>query len=127
MRLTTDYSKLFADNEAAFDDAVADVVAEAKHRSRVVTGKRQRSIRSQRVSGRPHEMNAIVGSDLVSARAVEKGAYVQAKRHDTLFIPAGDGTVRRPRAVRIPAQPAVVPAGEKFPEFMAKRLRERRG
>lgn len=127
MRLSTDYERMFADNEAAFDDAVADTVAEARHRARVVTSKFQRSIQSMRVSGRAHELNAIVGSDLVSARAHEKGAYIVAKKHSTLFIPAGDGTVRRPQAVRIPAQPAVIPAGEKFPEFMTRRLRERRG
>lgn len=125
MKLATDYTALFDGNEAAFEDAVDDVVKEAKHRARVVTGKFQRSIKSQRVSGRALEMNAIVGSDLVSARAHERGAYIRAKKHDTLFIPAGDGTVRRPKEVRIRATPAVEPAGEMFPTFMAKRLRER--
>jgi hypothetical protein len=125
MKLTTDYAKLFAPIEAAFDEAVADVVTEAQRRAPRRTGKFADSIRSQRIPTPAGQFAALVGSPLISARVKEKGGYMAAKQHSTLFIPQSDGSVRRPQAVRVGAQPTVKPAGDQYKGFMTARLRQR--
>lgn len=125
MKLTTNYAPLFAGVEQSFTAAEADTVAEAQRRARKRTGKWSNSITSQRIPSATGQMSAVVGSPLSSARAHEKGAFIQAKKHEYLYIPQGDGTVRKVKSVRINAQPAITPAGDKFPEFMTRRMQER--
>jgi hypothetical protein len=129
MRLTTDYAGLFRRTESDFEGAVEDTLGEAKRiadRYRR-TGKFAGSLQSTRVSGARNQMNAVIGSPLVSARVKEKGGYIQARKHPTLYIPHPDGGLRTPSAVRIRATPIVTPAGAKFVDYMSARLRRSSG
>jgi hypothetical protein len=125
MKFVSDYTALFRGNGEAYDRAVADVREEAVRRApKGATGKFADSFKALRLPSATNVFDSVVGSSMSSARVKEKGGYIQARKHDTLFIPAGDGSVRRPVAVRIRPQPTVVPAGAMFPKFMAARLRE---
>lgn len=125
MKMTHDYTPLFAGVEAAFDAAVNDVVTEAQRRAPKSTGKFAASIRSERVPGPAGVLIAVVGSPLVSARVKEKGGFMQPRKHEYLFIPQADGSVRKVKSVRVRAQPTVTPAGQKFPELMTRRMAEK--
>lgn len=125
MNLTTNYAPLFDGFEQAFDGAVEDVVKEAQDRARKRTGTWAASITSQRVPAPAGAFAAVVGSPLSSAKAHEKGAFIQAKNSDYLYIPQSDGTVRKVKSVRLNPQPAVTPAGNHFPELMTQRLKQR--
>lgn len=119
---------LTASAEAAFDAAVDDVVMLAKLNARrhSRTGKFEGSITrtaTERTGG--GRLAARVGSPLVSARAKEQGAFIRPQPGRPLTFRTRDG-VRRiafPDGVRFAAQPAVVPAGQRFPEIMLARLR----
>ena len=127
MKLTTNYAPLFAKTDKAFGLAVKDTEDAAKENAgrSARTGKFRDSIKH--TLGREGEIRtARVGSPLVSARVKEKGGYMQASS-DTLYLPAGDGSVRRPEAVRVRATPVVTPAAKRFPEFMSRRMREAAG
>lgn len=124
MKMTTNYAPLFAGIERAFEAACDDVVEDAQDRAPKRSGKFSKSIRKQRVPAPAGRLEAVIGSPLASARVKEMGAFIPAKRHDRLFIPFGDGSLRTPQAVRIGAQPTVAPAGRKFIEHMTRRARE---
>jgi hypothetical protein len=118
--------RVFDRIEGAFDAAVDDTVDEAQllasRYSR--TGKRERSItRTPPVEVGSGRIEARIGSPLVSAKAKEKGAYVQAKRGKYLVFRVPGGVVKV-EAVRLAPQPAVAPAAARFPQFMAQRLAE---
>lgn len=110
VKLVTDYTRLLARTPAAFDEALAETVADAQQRAPKRTGAFARSITSKKITAPANAEAAVVGSPLSSARVKEKGGYMQARKHDTLFIPQADGSVRRPVAVRVRAQPTVAPA-----------------
>lgn len=124
MKLVTDYTKLFAGIAVAHEAAADDVVREARRRAPKRTGKFAASIQHTPTRNIAGVYMSLVGSTMSSARVKEKGGYMQARKHSTLFIPQADGSVRRPRAVRVRAQPTIVPAGRMWPEFMTGRLRE---
>lgn len=94
----------------ALDNALDDAVAIARSNAVKRTGKWAGSIRRLPVVVRGSVMSSQVGSSLVSAVAHERGAYIQAKRGPTLVIRLGDGTWRRPKAVRLHARPVIRPA-----------------
>ncbi len=125
MKFVTDYSKLLTALPDAFDLALDDTVKEAQQiasrNSR--TGKFADSIRWEHVSGPGGMLTAVIGSPLVSAAVKERGGYITPKSADRLMIPQDDGSYRSPEAVRISAQPAVTPAGERFVDFMTQRLK----
>jgi hypothetical protein len=111
--------------DAAVDDTTDNAQLEASKYSR--TGKRERSItRTPPVEVGADRLEARVGSPLVSARAKERGAFVQAKRGKYLVFAVPGGVVKV-ESVRLSPQPAVVPAGKRFPQFMARRLTEALG
>jgi hypothetical protein len=109
----------------AHERAVADTLAEARsvagRYSR--TGKFANSLTSLDVAGPAGMLTTHIGSPLVSARVKEKGGYMAARTHSTLFIAYGD-SVRRPTAVRVRATPVVSVAGPKYPQFATRRARE---
>lgn len=110
--------------EAAADDVVTLAQATARKDSR--TGRFAGSItRTDAVDVGGGRLEARVGSPLSSARAKERGAYIRAKRGPYLVFNAGDG-VRKVEAVRLAPQPAVTPAGARFPRLMAARLEQGR-
>lgn len=125
MRVESHPEKLLEGIAVAFADAVQDTLEEARRiasrSSR--TGKFAASLEATDVALTSNGYEAAIGSPLASARAKEKGAFIQAKRAPYLVIPQPDGSVRKVKAVRLPPRPAVVPAGRRFPEFMTARLK----
>lgn len=109
-------------HDAATDDALAVARSNASRNSR--TGRFERSLtRTETVPVGRDRLESRIGSPLNSARPKEKGAYIQAKRGPYLVFPTRDGW-RKVRSVRLPARPVVTPAGRKFPQLMAARLRQ---
>lgn len=113
--------------DAAVDDTVAVAQANAGRYSR--TGRFAGSITRTEAREVGDRLEARIGSPLSSARAKEKGAYIAAKRDIPKFgrylaIPAGDGTLRKVEAVRLPPRPAVGPAVRRYPDLMAARARQ---
>lgn len=111
---------------AAFDQAVDDTLDQAQTNAdrHSQTGKFATSLTRtdpREVADGRHE--ARVGSPLSSAKAKERGAFIQAKRGPYLVFNAGDG-VRKVSAVRLAPRPVVGPAVRRFPEFMRIRLVE---
>lgn len=110
--------------DLAVDDTLADAKREAsKHRR---TGKFEGSLERTDAAAEGDRLIARIGSPLVSAKAKEKGAYIHAKRGKYLVFKVAGG-VRKVEAVRLAPQPAVTPAGGRFPRFMAARLVEALG
>jgi hypothetical protein len=111
---------------AAFDHAVDDTVDQAQTNADRYSksGKFADSITRTEPVQRGDRLTARIGSPLVSARAKEKGAFIQAKRGPYLVFNAGDG-VRKVGSVRVPPRPVVGPAVKRFPQFMRDRLVER--
>lgn len=100
--------------DTAFELAADETVEDARRRAPRKTGKWADSIR--RTATRRDQGGRLVstmGSPLVSALAHERGAYIQAKRAPYLVFRAS-GSVRKVNAVRIPARPAIGPAGRTF-------------
>jgi hypothetical protein len=125
MRFESHAEQVFEGIDAAFEAAVLDTRDEAERiaRQHSRTGKFAGSIEASEVEQVGGRLEARIGSPLVSARAKEKGAFIQAKNKPTLIIKTKDGW-RRPKQVRLVPHPAVTPAGRKFGEFMAERLRQ---
>jgi hypothetical protein len=125
MKITRNDKPLFDKVDQAFPKAVDDLLTEARANAQrnERTGKFRGSLRTEILAKAGQRRTAIVGSPLVSARAKEKGAFIQPKQGDRLFIPQ-DGELRTPTQVRIRATPVVTPAGEKWPELMTRRLQE---
>ena len=126
MRFESNADVLLAKPRQAFEAAVDDVVtlarAHAARNSR--TGEFERSITRSETVDSGDRLEARVGSPLSSAKAKEKGAFIQAKRGRYLVFNAGDG-VRKKESVRLRPQPAVTPAGQQFrSQLMPARLRE---
>ncbi len=125
MKLTTNYTSLTGRMQPAFDLAVQDTVKEAQARAKKVTGKWSKSITSKKIGNNTNSTTAVVGSPLASAKAHELGAYITPRTAPRLVFSLANGDVRSAEAVRIPPQPAVIPAGGMFKTFMTKRLQER--
>lgn len=100
--------------EGGFDAALDEVVKDAQRRAKKVTGTWAASIQRTDIVETSAGYSARVGSNLSSALAHERGAYIRAKRSDWLYIPFGDGTLRKVKAVRIKAHPAITPAVKTF-------------
>jgi hypothetical protein len=126
VKLQLDHAKILQRGPQAHERAVADVVKDAQARAPVASGKFKRSIRSEVIERNERVTASIVGSPLASARVKERGGFMEAKRADRLYIPLG-ADVRSPESVRVAAQPTVVPAGDKYPDYMARRLKELSG
>lgn len=109
--------------DAAVDDTLEEAVRNAERYSK--SGKFADSLQRTDPVESTDRLEARIGSPLRSARAKERGAYIAAEKAKHLVFDAGQG-VRKATAVRIPAQPAVTPAGRRFREFMTGRLREAR-
>lgn len=124
MKFRSDHSRILAKPAQAFARATVDTLVEAQRVAPHVTGKYRASLQLSEATIQGDRMVVRLGSPLAGAKAKEQGAYIQAKRAPWLAIPHGDGTIRKVKAVRIPARPTVTRAGPKFPEFMTRRLRE---
>jgi hypothetical protein len=128
MRVQSDPSVLIDRTLTAFHLAAGDTLEEAKRiaapSSR--TGRYERSLQLGETSVSPDRIEVSLGSPLRSATAKERGAYIQAKKADWLAIPMPDGTMRKVKAVRLPARPVVGRAGPRFVDFMTARLKAQR-
>lgn len=125
MKITSaDEGAFLADVGDAFDDAVDDTLDDARRRAPRVTGKWQRSIERSPTEHRGDRLEAAIGSNLVSAKVHERGGYITPKRGEYLVIPQPDGSVRKVKAVRIRAQPAIEPAGRGFGHRFLARLHD---
>lgn len=125
MRIQSNARKLLALAEAAADLAVDDTLelARANARKNAATGTFADSITRTPLVAGGGRVTARIGSPLASARAKERGAFVTAKRGPVMRFraqPSGDWVTME--AFRIPAQPAVAPAGARFPQLMSARL-----
>lgn len=111
--------------ERAFDAAVDDTLelARAEARKHRRSGRFERSLIRTSVRDMGTRLEARIGSPLRSARAKEKGAFIQAKRGPYLVFPTNDGW-RKVESVRLAPQPVVTPAGRRFRQVMAARLRQ---
>lgn len=131
MKLVSHADEVLGQVDRAFELAVEDARDEArdiasKHDK---TGKFSGSIQRSDIVQTPDGLTASIGSALSSARAKEKGAFIEAKRSKHLVFDAGQG-VRKVKSVRLRPQPAVTPAGRHFaaPDGpMTRRLREQLG
>lgn len=128
MRVETHDDMLLLEAREAFTAARDDVLAEAYRQARKYSksGKFADSIVATDVTEADGRLTASVGSPLVSARAKERGAYIEAKAGKWLTFMGNEGHLVRVAAVRIPKQPAVVPAGRLFIDFMRARLKAAR-
>jgi hypothetical protein len=119
---------LLAPVERAFRQVTeVDLPAEASRRAKRVTGRWADSMEGHVTRSDGDRLEGEFGSTVRSARAHEKGAFIQAKRAEWLAIPMPDGSMRKVKSVRIPARPAVIPAGATFSDAMSRRLREETG
>jgi hypothetical protein len=123
MKLTSTPEILLRRTEPAYERAVQDTVELAQQLAVKVSGKWSKSITSKRISTGT-KLVSHIGSPLSSARAHEKGAFIVPKNAPRLVFTLADGQVRSAESVRLTAQPAVLPAGARYPELMTKRLRE---
>lgn len=135
MRIESNAAALLEEVAAAFEAAKDDVVTEARRRAgkHSRTGRFRDSITDTETSVSDGELVARVGSPLVSAKVKETGGFIQSKRsaaegrlagHMRFRIRGGPWVALE--AFRIPAQPAVAPAGRFFPDFFRARLGEAR-
>lgn len=128
MKLESQAEHLLGGIETAFTLAVEDT----RDRARDIasrhdrTGRFSGSIQRSDIVGTSDGFEATIGSALSSARAKEKGAFIQARRGRYLVFDAGQG-VRKVENVRLRPQPAVTPAGRAFSEPMTRRLQEQLG
>jgi hypothetical protein len=126
VKVQSDATPLLHHALVAFELAAHDTLDEAKRiasaNSRTGTFERSLDLSETRTDG--VTVSANLGSPLRSATTKERGAYIQARRAPWLVIPVGDGTVRKVKAVRIPARPVVSKAGPRFVDFMTARLKE---
>lgn len=110
----------------AFDEACIDALEDARQ----VAGRNSRTGRfaqSLTISETVHTatgLEASIGSPMRSAKAKEKGAFIQAKRGKYLTFKI-DGQFKKVESVRLAPRPVVAPAGRRFPRYMTFRLRER--
>ena len=102
--------------EGGFNAALDEVVKDAQRRAQrtAETGTWRDSIQRTDIEDTATGYTARIGSPLVSAITHEKGAYIRAKRSEWLYIPQRDGTLRKVKAVRIKASPAITPAVKTF-------------
>lgn len=131
MKLESNASDVLRRVDLAFELAVADTrdLARENAAKHDRTGRFSDSIVSSPPIQTADGFEASIGSPLSSAKAKEKGAFIQAKRGRYLVFDAGQG-VRKVEAVRLRPQPAVTPAGRRFaaPDGpMTQRLREQLG
>lgn len=128
MKLESNAADTLRRIDLAFELAVADTRDDAREiaAKHDKSGKFSGSIISSPPVATTEGFTAAIGSPLSSARAKEKGAFIQAKRGKYLVFDAGQG-VRKVQAVRLRPQPAVTPAGRRFPEHMTRRLQEQLG
>lgn len=109
----------------AFDRAVDDTldVARVNARRHGRTGRFEASLQRTPAGVVGDRLAARVGSPMRSAKAKERGAYIQAQQTPYLVFDAGSG-IRKVKAVRLPPRPVVGPAVARYPRLMAPRLRE---
>lgn len=117
--------RIFDPIDDAFERAVDDArdLAQRNASAHSRTGKFERSIERTETAREGDRLEARIGSPLVSAKAKEKGAFIQAKRGPYLVFRVPGG-VRKVESVRLAPQPAVTPAGAQFPRLMAARAAE---
>lgn len=111
--------------EAGMDAALDEVVKDAKRRANrsARTGAWRDSMTRTDIEENGTVYTSHVGSPLVSAITHEKGAYIRAKRSPWLYIPQPDGTLRKVKAVRVPASPAITPAAKTFGRRFSAQMR----
>lgn len=111
--------------EAGMEAALDEVVKDAKRRASrsVRTGTWRDSLQRTDIDETATGYTARLGSPLVSAITHEKGAYIQAKRSEWLYIRQPDGTFRKVKAVRVPASPVIAPAAKTFGRRFAAQMR----
>jgi hypothetical protein len=106
----------------AFDVAIEDTLTDARQRAPKRTGAFARSLELSEIEDSAGRLSVRLGSSMSSARVKEAGGYIEARNSQYLVFDAGQG-VRKVKAVRIKAQPTVVPAGRAFPQRMTDALR----
>lgn len=111
--------------EAAFDLAVDDTLelarAHAAKHSR--TGGFAASLTRTPTVRDGDRLEARIGSPLSSARVKETGAFIQSQTGGMMRFRLDTGAWVTLEAFRVPAQPAVAPAGGRFAAIMTARLR----
>ncbi len=124
MKLVMDDRALMVKVLGAFHLATSDALGEARRIAPHVTGRYRDSLRLGAAATVGTRISVNLGSPLKSAKAKEKGAYIEARNADYLAIPMPDGTMRKVKAVRLPARPVVGKVAPKFEAMLTRRLRE---
>lgn len=125
MKITSAADQLLAQAESAFDLAVGDAVelARAHAAAHSRTGDFARSITRTPTVRDGDRLVARIGSPMSSARVKETGGFMQSQTGGMMRFKLKTGAWVTLEAFRVPAQPAVAPAGGRFAAILTGRLR----